>query len=165
MATDRDEQERQQQELEEIRRSFAEMGARMGSLFEPAGPDQDGQPALPAPPAPPAAPARGRRWWVVALALFLAGGVFGYLLPRGETGTSASAQPRPAATATTASTAAPTTAPPRTRTGVPEVCLEAAEKGDEVIALLIGNIRNRRLSSALDEYTVASQACQREASP
>jgi len=166
MATDRDEQERQQQELEEIRRSFAEMGARMGSLFEPAGPDQDGPTALPAPPAPPAAPARGRRWWVVAMALFLAGGVFGYLLPRGETGTSASAQPRPAATATTtAGTAAPTTAPPPTVTSVPEVCLEAAEKGDEVIAYLIGNIRDRRLSSALDEYTVASQACQREASP
>ena len=40
MATDRDEQQRQQQELEEIRRSFAEMGARMGSLFEPAEPDE-----------------------------------------------------------------------------------------------------------------------------
>ena len=37
MATDRDEQQRQQRELEEIRRSFAEMGARMGSLFEPTG--------------------------------------------------------------------------------------------------------------------------------
>ena len=40
MATDRDEQQRQQQELEEIRRSFAEMGARMGSLFEPAERDE-----------------------------------------------------------------------------------------------------------------------------
>ena len=41
MATDRDEQLRQQRELEEIRRSFAEMGARMGSLFEPAEPSGD----------------------------------------------------------------------------------------------------------------------------
>ena len=42
MATDRDEQQREQQrqELEEIRRSFAEMGARMGSLFEPAEADE-----------------------------------------------------------------------------------------------------------------------------
>ena len=61
MATDRDEQQRQQQELEEIRRSFAEMGARMGSLFEPTDVDDQLQPsarpALPAPP--PAAPACG----------------------------------------------------------------------------------------------------------
>ncbi|HEV3400120.1 MAG TPA: hypothetical protein VG693_12610 [Actinomycetes bacterium] len=40
MATDRDEQQRQQRELEEIRRSFAEMGARMGSLFDPAEGDE-----------------------------------------------------------------------------------------------------------------------------
>ena len=32
MATDRDEQQRQQQELEEIRRSFAEMGARIAAV-------------------------------------------------------------------------------------------------------------------------------------
>src|SRR4029450_6050841 len=40
MATGRDERLRQQRELEEIRRSFAEMGARMGSMFEPAEADE-----------------------------------------------------------------------------------------------------------------------------
>ena len=56
MATDRDEQQRQQRELEEIRRSFAEMGARMGSMFDPPEPDEAerSQPAL-LPPAPPVA--------------------------------------------------------------------------------------------------------------
>ena len=53
------ERRRQQRELEEIRRNFAEMGARMGSLFEPADADEpkpappSEQRALPAlPPAP-----------------------------------------------------------------------------------------------------------------
>src|SRR4029450_596032 len=91
MATDRDEQARQQQELEEIRRSFAEMGARMGSLFEPAEPGDEpappwsSRPAWPAPPA--AAPARPRWWWAGALVLlFLAGTAFGRILPSGDGG-------------------------------------------------------------------------------
>ena len=41
------ERQRQQRELEEIRRNFAEMGARMGSLFEPADADEP----KPAPPS------------------------------------------------------------------------------------------------------------------
>ena len=49
MATD--DQQRQHRELEEIRRGFVEMGARMGSLFEPAELDEQEQPAA-APPAP-----------------------------------------------------------------------------------------------------------------
>src|SRR5215207_10613424 len=101
MATDRDEQlherQRQQRELEEIRRSFAEMGARMGSLFEPAEPDepepapQAERQALPAPPpAPPLLVGRPRWWWAAALTLlFLVGGLFGYLLPRGGEGSAA----------------------------------------------------------------------------
>jgi hypothetical protein len=120
---------------------------------------------LPAPPTRPAAPARGHRRWVVALALFLAGGVLGYLLPRAQTGTSASATPSSATTVTTRAEPASTAPPPRAAPTVPEACLEAAERGDEVIALMVNNIRNRRLSSTLKEYTVASQACQREASP
>ena len=92
MATDRDEQQRQQQELEEIRRSFAEMGARMGSMFEPADLDQP-QRTRPAISPPPAAPApaghqgRPRWWWAAALILlFVAGTAFGYILPKGDGG-------------------------------------------------------------------------------
>src|SRR5215207_8264746 len=72
MATDRDEQQRQQQELEEIRRSFAEMGARMGSLFEPPDTQEperaQGPSALP--PAPPAERKRPR-WQLVGAAVLL----------------------------------------------------------------------------------------------
>jgi hypothetical protein len=168
MATDRDEQVRQQQELEEIRRSFAEMGARMGSLFEPTEADQ---PVLPAPPpatpapapAPTPTPARPRWWAVAAPALvFAAGGVFGFLLPRGQ-----SDDPNSSSPSVTTQARAATPPPPRTftKTSVPEACLETAEKGDEVIAHLTANIRNNRLSLALRDYTIASQACRREASP
>ena len=87
------ERQRQQRELEEIRRNFAEMGARMGSLFEPAERDEpkpappSEQRALPAPPpAPPLFARRPRWWWAAALTLlFLVGGLFGWLL-RGEGG-------------------------------------------------------------------------------
>lgn len=169
MATDRDEQERQQQELEEIRRSFAEMGARMGSLFEPSEPEQAEQPLLlppPAAPAAPAAPARPRWRRVAALALlFVAGIGFGYVLPNRAAGEPDSPPP-PSATVTTQAQAAtpPPTAPPRTKVSVPEECLETAEWGDEVISRLNRKIRDDRLVLALREYTTASQACRKEAS-
>jgi hypothetical protein len=178
MATDRDEQQRelqrQQQELEEIRRSFAEMGARMGSMFEPAEADEPErawqQPALPAPPAAAPAPL-GRqarpRWWAAALVLFVAGTAFGYLLPRGDGG-SPSPSPSGATTATSRAQASPTTRPktaPRTVVSVPDDCLEAAQLADEVIARLNRNDRDNRLALALRDYTIASQACRREASP
>ena len=115
MATDRDEQQREQQrqaqELEEIRRSFAEMGARMGSLFEPseaeAGePERPQQAALPPPPstqAPGVFEARPRWWWAGALVLlFVAGTAFGWILPKGGDGP----DPAPPPQATTATTAA-----------------------------------------------------------
>jgi anti-sigma factor RsiW len=174
MATDRDEQvheqQRQQRELEEIRRSFAEMGARMGSLFEPAEPDEP-EPAPPAerkalpapPPAPPLLAGRPRWWWTAALTLlFLVGGLFGYLLPRGDGGS--------APTPTTAAVQGPVpTAPPETvivtKISVPESCLDTAGLGDEVIARLNRNQRDNRLFLALRDYTIASQACRKEASP
>jgi hypothetical protein len=53
----------------------------------------------------------------------------------------------------------------RTKTSVPEACLEAAELGDEVIARLTRNQRDNRLFPALRKYTIASQACRGEASP
>jgi hypothetical protein len=179
MATDRDEQQRdqqrQQQELEEIRRSFAEMGARMGSLFEPAEADESEpaqQAALPAPTATSATPAPGvfqarpGWWWAGLLALlFVAGTAFGWLLSRGGDG-QGEAPPPQATTATTAPQAT-ATQPTRTRTvvSVPEACVDAAELADEVISRLNRNDRDNRLALALRDYTIASQACRREASP
>jgi hypothetical protein len=168
MATDRDEQLRQQQELEEIRRSFAEMGARMGSMFEPPEPEElEGtrQLALPAPPGdaplPPALQGRPRWWWAAALTLlFLAGIAVGFVLPRGGDGDPPSQPP-----VTVASTRTPRAAAPAPRVSVPQACLDAAERGDEVIARLTANIRDNRLAAQLRDYTIASQACRREASP
>ena len=173
MATDRDEQlgeqQRQQRELEEIRRSFAEMGARMGSLFEPteldepvpaAPPDQR---ALPAPPpAPPVFAGRPRWWWAAALTLlFLVGGLFGWLLRGGGES--------PPPTQPTVAQAVVPPAPPetviRTKTSVPESCLDTAELADDVIARLNRNQRDNRLFLALRDYTISSQACRKEASP
>jgi hypothetical protein len=75
-------------------------------------------------------------------------------------------------TSTAPTTAAPVVAPPappetviRTRTSVPEACLDAAELGDEVIARLNRNQRDNRLFLALRDYTIASQACRKEALP
>ena len=174
MATDRDEQQRQQQELEEIRRSFAEMGARMGSLFEPAGPGDEAEPsssssrpALPAPPA--AAPARPRWRWAGALvALFLAGTAFGWILPKSDGGGSDVPPVTQAPSTTTPAKGA--TPPPvstviKTVKSVPEECVNTAELADEIIARLNRNQRDKTLALALTDYTVASQACRREASP
>ena len=165
MATDRDEQQRQQQELEEIRRSFAEMGARMGSLFEPAETDEHHGGAAP-PVLPPAPPAERRRpnWRLVAAAvvLLLVGTAFGWVLSPGGS----DSPPLVAATGTT-TVQPPPTARTVTKTvvSVPEQCVETAELGDEVISRLNRNVRDERLFLALRDYTIASQACRREASP
>jgi hypothetical protein len=167
MATDSDEQQRQQQELEEIRRSFAEMGARMGSLFEPTEteePERAGPPAL---PPPPAVERKRSRWQLVgaAVLLLLLGTGFGWALAQGG-GDDA---PPQAATVTTPSTVAGPTTTARTRVetvpSVPEQCIETAELADEVISRLNRNVRDERLFLALRDYTIASQACRREASP
>ena len=168
------ERQRQQRELEETRRNFAEMGARMGSLFEPTKPEEPERSPRPLlPPAPPVAAssplgilARARWWWWAAALtlLFLVGGLFGWLL-RGD-GASAD---QPLTPTTVAAAAVPPPAPPatviRTRTSVPEACLDTAKLGDEVIARLTRNQRDNRLFPALRKYTIASQACRREASP
>lgn len=168
MATDRDEQQRQQQELEEIRRSFAEMGARMGSLFEPAdteAPERAGSPAL---PPPPAVERQRPRWQLVAAAalLVLLGTFFGWGIA--QAGDDAPSRPATETTSTpTTETQPTTTATPKTVTvpSVPEQCVETAELADEVISRLNRNIRDERLFLALRDYTIASQACRREASP
>ena len=51
------------------------------------------------------------------------------------------------------------------RPEVPRACLDAAELADEVIARLNRNQRDKRLSRVLRDYTIASQACRRSASP
>jgi hypothetical protein len=165
MATDRDEQQRQQQELEEIRRSFAEMGARMGSLFEPTEIEDAERAARPAlPPAPPVEHRR-QRWQLVvaAVLLVLLGTVAGWGLAQGGDDTP------PQASAPTPTTAAEPTTTARTRVetvpSVPEQCVETAELADEVISRLNRNVRDERLFLALRDYTIASQACRREASP
>jgi hypothetical protein len=176
-----DREDRQRRELEEIRRSFTEIGTRMGSLFEPAGDSEDesedaeptstststskskSTPALEAPKAatpkaatPPAA--RQVPSWavpaVIALVCLLAGTGLGYLLH------SPAAVPLQPTTSTVV-----TSIVPQTKLVAPPSCLETARRGDETMDLLVRNIRDRRLSLALKAYTMASQACRKEASP
>jgi hypothetical protein len=176
MANDGDEQhreEQQQQELDEIRRSFTAMGARMGSLFEPLEPDRPedkpGFPvrpvAVPVPAPAPTPPMRPRWWWVAALVLlFAVGTAFGWILPKGDGG-SDSPSPTQPTTATRVQTSSPPATVIRTRTSVPDVCLDAAKLADEVISRLNRNQRDNRLAEMLRDYTIASQACRREALP
>jgi hypothetical protein len=170
VATDRDEQQRQQRELEEIRRSFAEMGARMGSMFEPADVQEPARARpstslLPPAPAPSSLQARPRWWWAALILLFVAGTAFGYLLPKSDGG-SDSPPSSGATTPTSQAQATPTTRPKvRTVVSVPDDCLETSELADEVISRLNRNNRDNRLAEMLRDYTIASQACRREASP
>jgi hypothetical protein len=156
-------EERQRRELEEIRRKFTEMGARLVPAFEPATPtEQEQSPRSPLPPAPPLdRPARPRWQWLAAMVLvFVLGTGLGYLLPRSGAG----AQPAPPPPSATTPAAPPqtSTAP---RAVVPRICLETARRGDETIHLLVTNVRDRRLAESLKAYTLASQACREEASP
>ena len=162
MATDASDHEQQRRELEEIRHKFAEVGKRMGSAFEPASPDTNRERplALAPPTAPPdEQPSRPRWQWAAAMALiFVLGTGFGFVLPRGD----GSSDPPPSTARSPVSTQAPQV---RTVPSVPEVCLETARMGDQVIAKLVINDRDRRLAEALKAYTLASQACRKEASP
>jgi hypothetical protein len=166
MATDRDEQQRQQQELEEIRRSFAEMGARMGSLFEPAEDGEGERAQVPSPP-PATAAERRPRWQLagVAVLLLLLGTVFGWALAQGGDNDSPSVAPTVTTAAQTSGATTTTKPEARTPVSVPEVCVDTAELADEVISRLNRNVRDERLFLALRDYTIASQACRREASP
>jgi hypothetical protein len=155
-------EERQRRELEEIRRKFTEVGARLGSAFEPAPPDDDQPRALPPPAAPLDQPAWPRWQWLAAVVLiFVLGAGLGYLLPRSGTGDPPAPSPQPPPATTPAAPRVST--PPRAL--VPRSCLEAARHGDETISLLVRNVRDRRLDVALKAYTLASQACRKEASP
>jgi hypothetical protein len=163
-------EERQRRELEEIRRKFHEVGARLGSAFEPTTPTIPTIPAGQAqpralPPAPPPdRPARPGWQWLAAVALiFVLGTGLGYLLPRSGGG----AQPPPPSPQPPVTTAAAprTSTAPRPRAVVPPACLETARRADQTIHLLVTNVRTRRLAEALKAYTIASQACREEASP
>jgi hypothetical protein len=44
---------------------------------------------------------------------------------------------------------------------VPKVCVDTAKLADEVISRLTRNQRAHRLTLALRDYTIASQACRR----
>lgn len=155
--------EQQRRELEEIRRKFAEVGERLGSAFEPM-PLEDHQPRPKALPAPaPERPTRPRWQWVAAAVLLLVGTGFGYALPRA--GSNDPPAPPPPSTAPPPASTQPAVPQPRTVPSVPEVCLETARRGDEVLHLFTINDRSRRLAEALKAYTLASQACRKEASP
>jgi hypothetical protein len=153
--------ERQQRELEELRRQFAEVGKHI-SAFEPATPDEQRKRSLVlarslAPPATqPAAP----RWRLVAVALiFVLGTGFGYGLSR----VGSNHPPLPPAPSMARP---PLSAPPQQPVAsVPQVCLETTRRGDEMVHLFTIKDRSRRLVRALKAYTLASQACRQQASP
>jgi hypothetical protein len=130
---------------------------------EPAGP--------PGPsPAPRAARLSGRPQRRLALAvnllLALALGVtIGTVLqPALDPGPAAPSPVAPRVSADGA-TPSPVIVTPQTTVATLEACLEAADLADEVISRLNRNARDARLSVALRDYAVASQACRREASP
>ena len=83
----------------------------------------------------------------------------------------ASANPVPATTTVVpqgpvpapAATLPQDTVPASTSSRVPEACLDATELADEVISRLNRKQRDNALALALTDYSVASQACRREA--
>jgi hypothetical protein len=156
--------ERQQRELEEVRRQFAEVGKRV-SAFEPASADEQRERSLVlarsiAPPAKqPAAP----RWLLVAALVltFVLGTGLGYALPRAGSNDPASppapSTPRPPLSAQPQQ--------PQPVPSVPQACLETARRGDEMVHLFTIKDRSRRLVQALKAYTLASHACRQQAFP
>ena len=102
---------------------------------------------------------------VVNLLLVLALGV-GFLIgvQRGQD-TGGHLTPVPTARAGTAVPSTTHAAVTQTVTSVPEQCALTVELADEVISRLNRNVRDERLFLALRDYTIASQACRREASP
>jgi hypothetical protein len=135
-----------------------------------ADPDADAQAAPldeptrdPAPSLPPPAPPRLRRPQRLALAVNLLlvvalGALLVVAVQRGQ-------DSGPLTTAATTTVPSTTVVETRTVTSVPEQCLETAELADDVISRLNRNVRDERLFLALRDYTIASQACRRQASP
>jgi hypothetical protein len=69
-----------------------------------------------------------------------------------------------AAVPVSASTVTSTSTPPPPATA-PTACLDTARYGDQVIALLTANIRDRRINDPMRKYAQASQACRAAAAP
>jgi hypothetical protein len=131
---------------------------------DPAPEEPDGQPAPSAPATSLLRRPQRRLALAVNLLLVLALGV-GFLVgvQRGKDLGHLTPVPTPSASTAVPSTTRP--APARTVTSIPEQCLKTAELADEVISRMNRNIRDERLFLALRDYTIASQACRREASP
>ena len=68
-----------------------------------------------------------------------------------------------AVTTTSTASAAVVAPQPTVPVKVPQACVEAADLADQVISRLDRNVRDQRLFLALRDYTIASQACRREA--
>jgi hypothetical protein len=137
-------------------------GDQAGPLDEPAG---HPAPSL-LPPAPPPLRRTQRLALAVNLLLVMALGILLVVaVQRGQvTGPSATVPTARAAT-TTVPPSTVVKAEARTVTSVPEQCVEMAELADDIISRLNRNIRDERLFLALRDYTIANQACRREASP
>jgi hypothetical protein len=131
---------------------------------DPAPEEPDGQPAPSAPATSLLRRPQRRLALAVNLLLVLALGV-GFLVgvQRGKDLGHLTPVPTPSASTAVPSTTRP--APARTVTSIPEQCLKTAELADEVISRMNRNIRDERLFLALRDYTIASQACRRAASP
>jgi hypothetical protein len=131
---------------------------------DPAPEEPDGQPAPSAPATSLLRRPQRRLALAVNLLLVLALGV-GFLVgvQRGKDLGHLTPVPTPSASTAVPSTTRPV--PARTVTSVPEQCVETAELADEVIGRLNRNVRDERLFLALRDYTIASQACRRAASP
>jgi hypothetical protein len=129
-------------------------------------PDRPPEPPEPlAPPLPPAPPRRTpqRLALAVNLLLVLALGIVIGVAATDARDANGGAPANASVSPTSARTAAATTIV-AART-VPEPCLDAAELADEVISRMTRNERDNRLAEILRDYTIASQACRREASP
>ena len=130
---------------------------------DPAPEEPDGQPAPSTSATSSLRRPQRRLAMAVNLLLVLALGV-GFLVgvQRGKDLGHLTQVPTPSASTAVPSSTVTVT---KTVTSVPEQCIEAAELADEAISRLNRNVRDERLFLALRDYTIASQACRREASP
>jgi hypothetical protein len=137
------------------------------SLFEPDQPSRPSPLAAPTPDGRPqldtaSSPRRRRPVWLLALALTLTVGLgAGFILgsARAANTSLGAAPPAP----TTQPTVAPATSIVVRPVATP-ACLEAAKRGDELVALLIQNQRSRA-TKLLVPYHVASRQCAKDAAP
>jgi hypothetical protein len=137
-------------------------GDQAGPLDEPAG---HPAPSL-LPPAPPPLRRPQRLALAVNLLLVMAlGTVLVVAVQRGQVAGPSATVPTARAATTIVPPSTVTKPEVRTVPSVPEACVETTELADEVISRLNRNIRDERLFLALRDYTIASQACRREASP